>query len=447
MFKKVPQKLVGLFVACAALMMTGCGSGEPVDTKIDDVPKYRYSGVLQKADRDSAATDHYLFRKDEPSVPVQSLSFNLNDKEFLGMEVEVNGVAADSDTGSFVLEIQGIKVIGKSDSEQNDEDSENTAEWTVYSDADLGFQISHMDDWEVEKQGAAIVFYAPRMDDEEGLHMIKVVELDAGPEEVVAALAGATDGGPVTPEGYSARRIGKKQYDAYEDDGADGIVYYVPKGDQFYEVSYTATTGAIKDVYRNLFFEMILTFEFFNYGESSDVVSDLPADEIQDSPVQEDVKEESKTSDEDVEATKSEDKSVDGDGDAVDSDEGDDVVESAELIDGYRRFESLPFKFQAQYPKSWYYSGKKGVSGDVQHQYLFSDEPIEDGNELIVLDVLGAPLPGGSRMTVGGKEAVMVTKGDIVELYVERGNGQSYRFVGPAEHKDTMQTMAASVAD
>lgn len=114
-------------------------------------------------------------------------------------------------------------------------------------------------------------------------------------------------------------------------------------------------------------------------------------------------------------------------------------------VTGYRNFESLPYDFKGLYPKNWYYSGKRGETDSVMHQYLFADQPLDETDPVIVLDIVAGEMPSGSRMQLGENKASIVSKGDELVLMVARKDGQFYRLTGPKSKKQVLVDIASSL--
>jgi len=112
--------------------------------------------------------------------------------------------------------------------------------------------------------------------------------------------------------------------------------------------------------------------------------------------------------------------------------------------EGYRYFESLPYDFLAQYPSSWYFSGTSG-SGDVLHHYGFSNEPVENGNELVSIDIVKGPLPSGSSISVGGNTGVKVYENGEVAIYIKRDDGNLYKIHGNSDQETTVIEIASTI--
>jgi hypothetical protein len=124
------------------------------------------------------------------------------------------------------------------------------------------------------------------------------------------------------------------------------------------------------------------------------------------------------------------------------TDEG--AEEAATVKEGYRYFESLPYDFNAQYPSNWYFSGSSG-SGDIAHHYGFSNEPVEDGNELVSIDVVTGSLPSGSSISVGSNTGVKVVSGGTTAIYIERDDGRLYKVHGDSGYDSYIVDIAATI--
>lgn len=126
------------------------------------------------------------------------------------------------------------------------------------------------------------------------------------------------------------------------------------------------------------------------------------------------------------------------------TDEG--AEEAATVKEGYRYFESSPYDFNAQYPSNWYFSGTSG-GGDVSHHYGFSNEPVEDGNEMVSIDIVSGSLPSGSSISVGGHTGIKVYDGSEMAIYIKRDDGLLYKIHGGSENEQYIIDMAASIQE
>lgn len=124
------------------------------------------------------------------------------------------------------------------------------------------------------------------------------------------------------------------------------------------------------------------------------------------------------------------------------TDEG--AEEATVVKEGYRYFKSLPYDFLAQYPSNWYFSGTGGTD-DIIHHYGFSNEPVEGGNELVSIDIIGGPLPSGSSISVGSYTGIKTYEGDEVAIYIEREDGTLYKVHGDTAYESNVIDIAASI--
>ena len=122
-------------------------------------------------------------------------------------------------------------------------------------------------------------------------------------------------------------------------------------------------------------------------------------------------------------------------------------VEETIVKEGYRYFESLPYHFKAQYPANWYYSGQSGGEDSALHHYGFSNEPIEDSNELVSLDIVSSAASGGSSVSVGGHQGTKVISGDTVAIYILRDDGKYYKIHGSVGNESYVMEIAASIEE
>jgi len=120
--------------------------------------------------------------------------------------------------------------------------------------------------------------------------------------------------------------------------------------------------------------------------------------------------------------------------------------ETATVKEGYRYFESSPYEFNAQYPSSWYFSGTSG-GADTVHHYGFSNEPVENGNELVSIDIVSENLPSGTTVSVGSHSGVKVYEEGNVAIYIERDDGLLYKVHGGTEYEQNIIDMAASIQE
>jgi hypothetical protein len=188
-------------------------------------------------------------------------------------------------------------------------------------------------------------------------------------------------------------KIGLTSLDAIEmEDGMD-IVYYIYRSGFIYEISFVASANHDHDNMK-IFAEMLAEFKFTGFTVEGEMEDDAVLDEEE----------------------LGEDESIDVEEPV---EEADDVA--LPVLDmNFATFESLPLLFAGEYPASWYYAGSSGSSADILRHYGFSDESVEDDNELISLDVITSDIPSGSGL-------------------------RNYRVEGDKEYKDIILHIAGSI--
>lgn len=127
---------------------------------------------------------------------------------------------------------------------------------------------------------------------------------------------------------------------------------------------------------------------------------------------------------------------------SYDADEG--ATTETVIKEGYRYFESLPYDFLAQYPSNWYYSGNSG-GDDVVHHYGFSSDPVENGNEMVSIDIVSGSLPAGSPISIGSYSGVKVIENGETSIYIEREDGKIYKVYGESGNEAYIVDIAASI--
>ncbi|MBA4336733.1 hypothetical protein C0416_03080 [bacterium] len=120
------------------------------------------------------------------------------------------------------------------------------------------------------------------------------------------------------------------------------------------------------------------------------------------------------------------------------------TTQSAVVKEGYSYFESLPYDFLAQYPSGWYFSGASGGDGTLHH-YGFSNQPVENGNELVSIDIVKGSIPAGSSISVGENTGVKVYENGEVAVYIARADGTLYKIHGGSGYETSVIDIAASI--
>lgn len=405
--KKLILNLVALFTLIA---FSGCSNA--IDERFKDEPELTaLAGILieQKLSDEYAGT--HLLTDDTGNVTaVKSLSINLGGLQYLNNNVEITGVQNPNDE---VFEVTGIKVL-----EVLSDEKVVLAKFVSYQNTELGFQVDYSDDWKVEEFPDSVFFRAPSEDPliTEGIR----IEQEAFSYQPTTKEDGTTD----TPlEAYEAKlrltkefvnetfvlsQIGPDRLNALKVDteGNDRVNYFVYRSGFIYGI-YFVPSGSSTKLQDNLtvFNKMVSSFKFIGFD-------------------------------------------VDGEGEAGSAEEaGDDLpTEEATLpeIDmELTNFESLPYSFRADYPAKWYYAGESG-SGEVLWKYSFSDEPLDDDNEIVSLAVISGDLPQGTTKNIGDQKFVEISGNGDYEVYTTAGS-YNYRVKGQKQYKDLIFSMAASI--
>lgn len=446
---KRPRKIgLAMFVLCF-VALAGCSNSEDsIDggTLIDDVPREKFIGIVKECEGGSGLCDDgfYLEVDGGDDVLLNSVAFNLGGSDYLGNEVEISGVVNENGNDK-TLDVESINVIQELEKEEE-------ADWVGYDSSEFGFRIDYMSDWDQAELGNGVKFQFSAEDAVAA--EVEVIEVDSGDFVELSSFADYKDGDDLAglPEGYTLSKIGGSQVAAFKEN--NGSVYAVPSGGAFIKISLSLESED-EDVIaeaKNRFNEMLASFELYDFGAPTEVEeSDSTIDEPEELPINEDEdpdveSEELPTNDDSQDKLPVEEEVVENPQSDDEEPESEDAV--IEVSEGFSPYESLPYKFQGQYPKNWYYSGQRSEDSNVLHQYLFSDTPLDEGGDVAVtLDIYSSPLPGGSTMTLGGKDAVVVTKNGDVEVYVERTGSTSYRFTGDGDLLDVIKDMAASIED
>lgn len=384
------MKKFSLLICSVLLVFSACSLEDNVIPTPDD-PK-SYEGVLtEQKNGDQYAGTHLLTLEGGEVMPARSLSINLSTNGYLNNLVEVSAVLSDDG----VLVIEGLKVLemlAKSD---------QSGEFIEYRNPELGFIISYYDNWEVTEANSSVSFQSEEGDvvsvSQDLFQYVPNVDEEGNADTPFTSYFSDLEQESVET---STREIGNGSLDAVliEEDGV--LSYYVYRSGLMYEISYDPVPGSENE---NVFKKMLAEFDFIVIGDEHEFGGE------------------------------SED-------DAADVEQGElPEIEDYELS---RQFESLPYHFGGMYPSSWYYAGFKGVSDGVVHRYGFSDEVVEDGNELINLYVSYSKGPVTLPNVVELKDRRVFYSAD--EVLVELGDFL-FRFEGSQHYLDLMLNMAASL--
>lgn len=390
------KKFIALLTVLA--VFTGCSLSE---TFKDDPEFTAMIGVLStQKENDEYVGTHILTVGGEDVIPIRSLSINLDSREYLGNKVEALGVMNSTDQ---VFEVTGITVIEVLDSATSDNELQE------YENFELGFRLNYYSDWEVEEKISEVNFLAPLAPGQTARTFVKIAQ-----EPYAYSPTTGEDGGTDSPllayfmekEGRDVsgniNKVGVDLIDGVKTELSGSEQYTLYRPGLIYRISYFPAEGAGTDL-ANAFKDMISSFQFVGFEPDGEAVEENSESASQDT---------------------------------------EEVVSTVDME--FTTFESLPYSFAGKYPKSWYYAGKKGGSAGVLHHYGFSDESVNDTNELITLDILSSPSPGGDKKIIDGKEFYIQTSGEVYTVSFTLKE-QNYRFKGNVSHKDLILTMAKGI--
>lgn len=413
------MKKILLIVASALmlLMVTSC-SLDSIFKKDPGVKSLTGLLVEQQMNDDYAGSHLLIDEKGEVISTLRSLSINLSGDNYLNNKVQVMGKKNVDDD---VFEIDGISVLEVIDP------ATSNREFIEYKNTDLGFKIQYYSDWTVTENGNQVTFVSPSENQLEDLDKVVITqspfqyelpEVESYLAEDVLVEEYPTDTPVLTEEalkdyaaknGYSnpeslMHKVGVDKMDALQIQGeGENVEYFLYRSGFIYNIEFIESKTATITENKNIFEEMLAEIQFTGFTV-----------EAGDQPV------------------------LDDDTTVQDTDSPSDIV--VEPIDPSKMaaFESSIYHFSAQYPKDWYYAGKKGTEGDVLHHYGFSDSSLDEEagatNELISLDVISS-LQADSQSS----------SNSIFTVYVNV-DSRTYRVSGNEAYKDVILSMAKSIA-
>lgn len=399
------KKLFTFILLCLSLV--ACSVDGPFE---DDARLTSLTGNLELEKGSNGHGEAYILTdKEGVRTPLASLSIDLSKSEYVGNSVEVSGFLREDDN---VFEVTGISVLEVNKSEPE------PGVLTQFSSAENGFQVSYFDDWEVDESEGNVEF---SFSEEDKLIAKVTVELrpyvylepsaDVIAQEEAQKRDVQEDSGVVKAaledffkDDKSAQngkwvKVGADGYDALN----EGDSYYFYRYGHVYNVSFAPVDreNVMIDEVQRKFLTMLGTFKFVAFKAAEEA--------------------------ENVESNTE--------------------VEVSTYEGEMTPFESLPYSFRGEYPKSWYYAGSKSGESGVLHHYGFSEESVSEDNEKIALDVLSTALPAGKSVSYGGKSFVMQDGStDNVTFYFSVGD-KTFRISGPNDLVDIVIAIAVSVEE
>lgn len=353
------------------------------------------TGILTKQESsDSYNGTHILTTEDGALRPVKSTALNLSNPQYIGNKVTLLG-EKDSEDVFDVTSVSILEVLAK----------ETTPNFATYMNQDFGFKIKYYDNWTVDvydqvnlEEIDSVTFQSP----DEGLaKSFVIIEKynESTLDEATVSLGDNYLSYYVTDLKIGVNQNTAKKY-VITNTGLEAL--FLTRDKLVYSIKFEPSdekSASEKDSEKRTFNEMVAEFQFvpFNTVETPD--------------------------DEEIAQVEPEFLGMDPS-----------AVEELFNYSKYSEFESLPYKFKAKYPSSWYYSGSVG-SGDVLHRYSFSNEPVTPENEIASLEVVSGVLPSITRKV----------SGEYVDLYVEVAS-RVYRIHGKVSDEDILKQIAASIS-
>ncbi len=400
------KKLFGLFLL-VTLTASGCSWGE---TFVDGPQYTSYEGVLtEQHDSDDYPGTHFLETNDGRML-LRSLKFDISTRQYLDNRVTVMGVLNEEDD---VFEVTGISLA-----ELLGEYSE-IVKLVQYKNTDLGFQLEYYNDWKVKEEVDSVTFLAPSAEDTADID--KVIVSQEPYQHAPSVFDTEGDDTPLSsyfsknlPEftGYNdaMREIGPDGLDAIlVEDSFGAMDYYVYRNGLIYTISFTPSAKNHIAVNESVFKEMVAGFRFVGFTVEDD----------------------------------EDEKKFDNE-DGIDIDESL-LSEEASFAPGpcqpldyeLTGFESLPFHFMGEYPKSWYYAGSHSGDSNVAHHYGFATDSVTDENTVISLDIYNGDLPEIKELCYEDDVCVRHTNENGHTIYRTVGV-QNFRISGSSEYGDLM---------
>lgn len=395
------KKILGIVSVFFALMMfSACGVKDGF--KSDPDLKSLTGLLVEQKTTDKENGTHFLIDENNEKIAIRSLTINLSSDEYLNNKIQATALLDDADN---VYEITGISVL------EILSDKTTQHKLVEYKNTEEGFKLKYFDDWNVDNSKSGdVVFRAPLKTGSKTSAEIIIEQIPFSYEPKVAE-NGSSDS-PLEAyfeslgqkiEQNQFNKIGIDAMDAVKLSKDDFITYHLYRSGIIYKITFIPA-DPINNTDENIFNEMLAEFQFIPFGG---------------------------------EEMLNEENGNDGDSLELESDL---PVLNMELTS----FESLPYFFSGKYPAKWYYAGVRVNKDGVLHHYGFSNETINETNEIVSLDVLAGSIPNGTKMALDGKEFVTVISTNEYIIYTTV-NGQNYRISGPKEYEDLILVMAASI--
>lgn len=410
------KKIFAIF-AGLSIILTACGATELADPTTREYQTYtgefKSLGGIEVQDQIT-----HLFETDDGDILYAfSDRYDLDDEAYFAKSVEAYGVVSVYEN----LDKPLFEVKRITDAPAVDETT-TTVTAVPYQNADLGFSLTYSNDWTITEAATSVTLTAPlptKVDENSAGDTTTTPELTTDPDYILVSLLettlAKTSEDPQEDRATEIRDFVKANYAElaeikgelsyvgtdrllgvhYKTENFDSL-YFVPRGDQLFELSYNHKSENDTDRLNNgnIFSSMVSGFRLTPVGES------LPEVTVEDSTT-----------------------------DVVEDVTVEEPAPTAEQVSvkSYRELESKTFQFKMSYPGSWYYSGSS--TG-----YDFNDKPIDETSTESILQ-----MQFNASQTVG-----VVRSGTTVAITVKVGD-RYYTVTGPAEYQTVLQAMADSI--
>jgi hypothetical protein len=290
--KKLQKTFPVLMAVCVLSMLgfSGCqmfpGNQQAPQGNVDATPLERRIGVIQSlggVKTSSQGTD-LLLMDDGSTMLLKSLAFNLDDAQYVGKKVEVSGVITFTTDQKQLMEVENIDVL--QDVPVTQQQPQQSATWTDYVNAGLGFQVKYRNDFTVAENGQAVTFTRAVSPDafmmngantqEASLStevaLNHVITVSAQPhtstESLITDFLKLSDDKDSTlnQAGYSRSLIGSGSIQSFKHVSSDGknVAFYFDDGTNFFQVNYMGGGDSQNVEDQSVFYEFLSYFQLLN---------------------------------------------------------------------------------------------------------------------------------------------------------------------------------------
>ncbi|MBU1446469.1 hypothetical protein KKD70_04380, partial [Patescibacteria group bacterium] len=156
------NSIIILMISLVAIFVSGCSlfGGDDETDVVENVVQEKHIGILRSLGGMSVGdSTHLLEENDGTTIRLRSQNIDLNSDKYLTQKVEVRGVITKTDDGKLLMEVKSIDLSENT----NEEDSTTGGVEIEYINAELGFKLKYLDNWEVEDDGGKAIFKSPEI--------------------------------------------------------------------------------------------------------------------------------------------------------------------------------------------------------------------------------------------------------------------------------------------